>query len=328
MYTRSARAKLDVTVQDSHLIALPDDLLIRIATLGARSACALREAHPNLARTLRPLVSEWDLQSMYRFQSASSGMGISTNNNLSLHAKDPHGWASAGRLPSWGRHEWSICVEETQGDQQGAMLVGVSNGKHGWGLIPLYGEVCGHITSHCLITTLNRPKTRSSPPSACPRSQTHPISRPRVSLVARPRVCACASASTLTNCVQIWRAVWKPAIWKSRAGRVEYALAADKPAPPPGFPAISRERSFRGLEHANSPARGLVIDIVYDVDEGMLSFAMTYQSRREGFVKTVHEPMRQAVVDFPKGARMRPWVHLCNVGDVLRVDLQRTARST
>lgn len=148
----------------------------------------------------------------------------------------------------------------------------------------------------------------------------------RVAARVCPRACR-----ALTACAQIWRAVWKPAFWNkaSGAGRVEYALAANnKPAPPSGFPAVSCKRVLRGLEHAKHPPRDIVIDIVYDADEGTLSFAMTYRTRCEGFMslqKTVHEPMRRAVVDFPKGAKMRPWVHLCNVGDVIRVGLQPAA---
>lgn len=144
MRTLSAARLVTTAHSKSRLLALPCDLLVRIALLCASSACAIRASHPSLAKSLAHLCKEWEMA--YRWLAcATTGCAISTT-SLRLRCEHPHAWSTATPLPSWGQHGWSIHVEENIEGEQGAMLIGVSDpaGTAGWGLNPHCGEVRGN----------------------------------------------------------------------------------------------------------------------------------------------------------------------------------------
>ena len=126
---------------------------------------------------------------------------------------------------------------------------------------------------------------------------------------------------------EVWRAKWTShTIWSAeQAGGVQYAVY-HHPPPPAGFPDANEKRIMLGLRHTfGATPLDAVVDVVYDADAGTLAFGLRY----DAWVPTLRQriqhvvPLGSAVKGFPPGARMRPWVHLCNEGDVVVVRAAR-----
>ena len=142
-----------------------------------------------------------------------------------------------------------------------------------------------------------------------------------------PLHCAIAFTDICVARAQVWRAIWKPCEWLRKAGRVEFAMhKTQEPAPPKGYPRASGHHVLPGLQHAQNESFGMCVDVEYDADNGTLAFAMSFKVRSASFREhdtTISAPMSTAVVGFPRGVPLRPWVQLCSVGTEVWIDTRQ-----
>ena len=107
-----------------------------------------------LSDLLKELCREKELHRMFRWLITTTAGCTISNDGLRLRCEHPHAWSSCMPLLPTGIQTWSIQVVEASAEK-GAMVIGVSEGNHGWGLNPWSGEVS-------LLTTDTDPEQSSS----------------------------------------------------------------------------------------------------------------------------------------------------------------------
>ena len=310
------------------LLALPDDLLLLIASNDTGVACCLRETHPLLACLLAEGCKRAKLDRQYSWASPS-GMVVFVKRVLVCVSNNA--WATCLPLPSVGKHVFRVAIEQSI---HGGMCIGVSDNEslHGWGLNPCYGEVSRAVARVLLLYFSPRASRQSWLPHATlavgwtqystHKSTTHIATCTQHIAIGQSTRTACATLTPTYSDItrgltrtptQLWRAQWSPRRCPypvGAPGRVEYAVRRDPP-PPAGFPDGNDRRIVQGLRETHCSAVGTIVEVTYDADARTLSFAMT----TGGTGGRRHQAGSTSLSGFPYGARLSPWVHLANSND-------------